>query len=142
MVRPIPEGYATITPYLVVPSADEFVNFVVDAFAADVNHLLRREDGSVYSAEVQIGDSRIMLGEARDEWPATQAGFYMYVPDCDATFAKALQAGGTSIMEPADMTYGDRHGGVADPAGNHWWIATHIEDVTPEESLRRHQEGA
>lgn len=142
MTSAIPEGYATVTPYLIVSDVVGLVEFLRAAFGAEVRHLLRRGDGSVYNAEVQVGDSRLMMGEARGEYPARETDFYMYVEDCDATYGRAVAAGGVSVMEPADMPYGDRHGGVADPAGNRWWIATHIEDVTPEEALRRHEESS
>ena len=80
----------------------------------------------------------LMLAGARPpEWPAQSASFYLYVADCDATYKKAIAAGATSIMEPADQFYGDRHGGVKDASGNSWWIATHIEDVSDEEMKRR-----
>ncbi|MFN3327089.1 MAG: VOC family protein [Bryobacteraceae bacterium] len=93
-------------------------------------------DGAVMHAEVKVGDSRVMLGGARKEWGAMPGVLCVYVEDADAVYRKAIEAGGTSIKESADQFYGDRHGGVKDPAGNMWWIATHIEDV-PEEEMRR-----
>lgn len=140
MIQPIPEGYGTVTPYLIVDDVVGLVDFLEAAFDAEVHHLLKTDDGFVYNAEVQIGDSRIMMGQAREEYPARATDFYLYVPDCDAVYAQAVEAGADSIMEPSDMDYGDRNGGVGDPAGNRWWIATHIEDVSPEEALRRRQE--
>ena len=104
MTNPIPEGYGTITPYLILDNVTSFIDFVEVAFDAEVLHLLRRDDGTVYNAEVQIGDSKLMMGEARDEYPAMPTNLYMYVPDVDATYARAIAAGGVSIMEPTDRS--------------------------------------
>jgi PhnB protein len=78
-----------------------------------------------------------MMGEAQGEWRPMPCALYVYLENCDAVYQRALQAGATSIMEPADQFYGDRHGAVKDPCGNLWWIATHIEDVSNEEIARR-----
>jgi len=83
---------------------------------------------------VTIGDSVVMLGEASGDFKAM---LYVYVRDADATYRRALQAGGKSLREPATQFYGDRHGAVTDPVGNAWWIATHVEDVSPDEMMRR-----
>jgi PhnB protein len=96
-----------------------------------------RPDGSIGHAEVRIGDSMVMLGQARDEWKARPGTLYLYVPDVDATYRRALAAGGASLREPTTQVYGDRSGGVEDPVGNQWWMATHVEDVSPEEIDRR-----
>ena len=88
-------------------------------------------------AEVKLGDSFIMMGEPMGEFKAMPASLYLYVPDTDATYARVIKAGGTSIMEPADQFYGDRNAGVKDTSGNHWWIGTHIEDVSPDELSKR-----
>jgi len=98
---------------------------------------MRDPDGSVRHAEVRIGDSHVMMGEAGGEWTPMPAGIHLYVEDCDAIYRRALQAGGTSLREPADQFYGDRSAGIKDPCGNSWWIATHIEDVPPAEIERR-----
>ena len=84
-------------------------------------------------AELKIGDSIIMIGEASGEWKPMPASIALYVENVDATYARALEAGATSIREPANQFYGDRSGGVKDLAGNHWWIATHIEEIPPQE---------
>jgi PhnB protein len=84
-------------------------------------------------AEVRIGDSVVMLSDAMGEWKLMPTSIYLYVNDADATYQRALQAGATPMMEPANQFYGDRQGSVKDPAGNYWWIATHIEDVSREE---------
>ncbi len=136
-VKPIPEGFHTVTPYLIVENPDEVISFLREAFGAEELFRMSGPDGGVWHAEVQLGDSRLMLGGASEQWPAMPAVLYVYVEDVDATYRRALAAGATSVMEPADQFYGDRHGGVRDLAGNQWWIATHIEDVTPEELERR-----
>ena len=139
-VKPIPDGYHSVIPYLVVQGAAALIDFLRHAFDATEKERHAWPDGSIMHAEVKIGDSVIMLGEARGEWKPMPASIYLYVNDADATFKKAIKAGATSIMEPADQFYGDRHGGVKDQCGNFWWIATHIEDVPPEELQRRMEE--
>lgn len=136
-VKPIPDGYHTVTPYLTVAKGAALVDFLQEAFDATVVHRMDHPDGSLWHADLAIGDSHVMIGGASDEWPEMPAQVYLYVEDADATYKRALEAGATSIMEPMDMFYGDRHGGVKDRAGNSWWIATHIEDVSAEELARR-----
>jgi uncharacterized glyoxalase superfamily protein PhnB len=137
-VTPIPDGYHAITPYLVVPGVARLIDFLTQAFGAEMVHRPHtRPDGTIMHAEVKIGDSRVMMGEPMGEFTAMPASLYLYVEDADAVYAQAIQAGATSIMPPADQFYGDRHGGVRDPSGNIWWIATHIEDVAPDELERR-----
>jgi len=139
-VKAIPDGYHSVQPYLVVKGADKLVEFMKQAFGATENHKIMGPDGKVGHAEMQVGDSRIMLGEAHKEWKPMPTGIYLYVKDTDAVFKKAIEAGGESVMPVADQFYGDRHGGVRDPAGNLWWIATHIEDVPANELARRAEE--
>ena len=98
---------------------------------------MRDPDGSVRHAEVRIGDSHVMMGEAGGEWTPMPAGIHLYVEDCDAIYRRALQAGGTSLREPADQFYGDRSAVVRDAFGNRWSLATYIEDVSDEEMSRR-----
>jgi uncharacterized glyoxalase superfamily protein PhnB len=136
-VKPIPEGYHTVTPYLSVQGADKLIEFLQQAFATTEVERVMRPDGTIGHAEVRIGDSIVMLGEATAEWKPMPCAIYLYVEDADATYQRALQAGATSIMEPADQFYGDRSAGVQDPSGNYWWIATHQEDVSPEELQKR-----
>ncbi len=136
-VKPIPDGYHSVTPYLIVDDVAGLVRFLEQAFGAKEGHRSMRPDGKIAHTEVRIGDSVVMMGGARDQWKARPSGFYLYVTDTDAVYKRALEAGGTSLMEPADQLYGDRNAGVTDPTGNQWWIATHIEDVAPEELERR-----
>ena len=137
VVKPIPAGYHTVTPYLVVSGAAQLIDFMKQVFAAEELSRMARPDGTIMHAEVKIGDSRVMLGEASGEAAAMPAMIHLYVEDMDAVYQKALQAGATSLREPEDQFYGDRLGGVKDAFGNQWWLATHIEDVSPEEMARR-----
>jgi PhnB protein len=136
-VTPIPEGYHTVTPYLVVQGVPTLIDFLKQAFDAQEIMRIPRPDGAIMHAEVRIGDSAVMMGEAMGEFQPMPGSIHLYVNDADATYQRALQAGATSIMEPADQFYGDRSAGVVDPVGNRWWIATHQEDVPPEELARR-----
>jgi PhnB protein len=137
-VKAIPEGYHTATPYLVVKGADKTIEFLKQAFGAVPSfEPMKRPDGKVMHADLKIGDSHVMLGEASDQHPAMPGMVHLYVPDVDAVYQRALSAGGTSAMEPADQFYGDRAAGVKDPSGNHWHIATHIEDVSMAELKKR-----
>lgn len=137
-VNPIPSGYHTVTPYLTVNNARNEIDFLKRAFDAKTSEVLSPDsDGSIRHAELKIGDSMIMLGQARDQWKARPTALYLYVPDCDGWYRRAMQAGAKSLMEPADQFYGDRNAGVEDPEGNYWWIGTHIEDVAPGELQRR-----
>ena len=138
-VKPIPDGYHSVTPYLIVPGVPRLIQFLKQAFGALESRRTTLPDGRVMHAEVQIGDSRVMMGEASDRWPAMPSSIHLYVPDVDAAYARAVAAGGESIFPPRDEFYGDRMGGVRDPSGNCWWVATHTEDVSPEEMARREE---
>jgi uncharacterized glyoxalase superfamily protein PhnB len=139
--KPVPQGFHTVTPYLVVVGVAKLLDFVKSAFDAEEMERHARPDGVVMHAQVRIGDSIIMMGDptgAKHEWQKPlPAALYLYVPDCDKSYRDAIRAGAKSLQEPTDMFYGDRHGGVVDPWGNQWWIATHKEDVPPEEMKRR-----
>jgi PhnB protein len=141
-VKPVPEGFHTVTPYLLVGDVGSLIDFLTKAFDAKEWHRSALPDGTVTHADVVIGDSHVMMGSARGEWAAMPCMIYLYVSDTDAVYRQALAAGATSMMAPADQFYGDRNAGVKDPFGNLWWIATHIEDVPPEELKRRHEEYA
>ncbi|MCZ7624646.1 MAG: glyoxalase [Candidatus Methylomirabilota bacterium] len=135
--KPIPDGFHTVTPCLNVQGADKLIDFMKQAFDAVEVFRMVRPDGMIGHAEVKIGDSIMMLGEASGECPPMPGTSYLYVNDADVTYKRALQAGATSLMEPTDMFWGDRHACVKDRCGNHWGIATHKEDVSPEELSRR-----
>jgi uncharacterized glyoxalase superfamily protein PhnB len=136
-VKPIPEGYHTVTPYLTIQGAAKLIDFLKRAFEAQETERITQPDGAIGHAEVRIGDSVVMMTDAGGERKPMPSGIYLYVNDTDAVYKRALQAGATSLMEPADQFYGDRSAGVQDPCGNQWWIATHKEDVPPEELKKR-----
>ena len=136
-VKPIPDNYHSITPYLMAPGAARLIEFLKDAFGAVERERMTGPDGGVMHAEVRIGDSMVMLTDGGGDWKPMPTALYLYVNDADATYQRALAAGATSVMEPVTQFYGDRHGGVKDPSGNIWWIATHVEDVSPEELRKR-----
>jgi PhnB protein len=136
-VKPVPEGYHTAVPYLIVKDADKLLTFLKTAFDGKVKEEHRTADGKVMHADVIIGDSHIMMGQASEKYGAMPGSILLYVPDCDAMYNAALKAGAKSVQELQDHFYGDRSGGVEDPTGNTWWISTHVEDVSPEEMERR-----
>jgi PhnB protein len=139
--NPIPEGFHTVTPYLIVEGAEKIIGFMREAFGAETTHEpTRRPDGKIMHATVKIGDSLVMIADASEQVKAMPAMLYLYVPNVDASYQRALKAGGTSIMEPADQFYGDRSSGVKDAAGNSWFIGTHVEDVSPAELKKRSEE--
>lgn len=136
-VKPVPEGYHTVTPFLTVSNAADLLRFVKEAFGAQVVEAMDDGDGNLRHADVLIGDSHVMFGQASDEWPARPGSLYLYVEDVDSWYHRAMSAGASSIRKPTDEFYGDRSAGVSDAQGNQWWIATHIEDVSKEEMERR-----
>ncbi len=135
-VNPIPDGVRTVTPYLVVKGASKLLTFLQKAFAAREKYKFE-DGGRVHHAEVWIGDSVVMLADANDEFGPMRMNINLAVEDCDAMYKSAMAAGGKSLREPATQFYGDRSAGVEDPCGNHWWMSTHVEDVSPEEIERR-----
>lgn len=137
-VKPIPAGHHTVTPYLTVRGAAKVVEFLQQAFGAEVEHEpVKRQDGTIMHVEIKIGDSYVMIAEESETCKATPSMLYIYVPDVDNVYKHAVKAGGKTIMEPVDMFYGDRSGGVMDSSGNSWMIATHKEDVAPKEMAKR-----
>lgn len=136
-VKTIPEGYNSVTPYLIVEGAGKLIDFLKQVFGAEEIERFATPDGKVGHAEVRIGNSMIMLGDAGGQWAATSTALYLYLNDVDAAYKSAIDAGATSLEEPADQFYGDRNAKVKDLFGNTWIIATHVEDVTPEELKAR-----
>jgi PhnB protein len=149
-VKPIPDGYHSVTPYLVVDGGDaaKAIDFYKHAFGAQELFRMPQPDGRIGHAEIKIGDSPIMLA---DECPqmkfmgpkaigGTPVGLMIYVKDCDAVFDRAIKAGATMREPVRDQFYGDRSGQITDPFGHTWTIATHVEDVPPDELERRAQE--
>ncbi len=141
-VKPIPEGYRTVTPYLVVEGADKLIDFITEAFGGKERMRLPGPGGAVGHAEVEIGDSVVMLGDSSttDDNRKFPGMIHLYVGDVDAAYKSALAAGGTSVQDPEDKFYGDRNAAVRDPFGNFWYISTHVEDVPPDEMERRSAE--
>jgi PhnB protein len=145
MVKPIPDGYASVTPYLVVSGAARAIEFYTRAFGAKELHRLDGPNGTIGHAEIQVGSSRIMLA---DEMPSmgakapttiggTPVHLLLYVPDVDQVFDRAVKAGATLTRAVQNQFYGDRAGNLTDPFGHSWTIATHVEDVPPEEMKKR-----
>jgi PhnB protein len=137
MVKPVPEGYHNVTPYLVVSDAAKLLDFVQKAFGAKEKMRMPGPDGRIAHAEVTIGDSVIMMGSPAQPDQLMPAMIYLYVDDTDATYKRAVAAGAASIEEPNDAFYGDRRAAVKDATGNQWFIATAQEAVSPEEMRRR-----
>jgi uncharacterized glyoxalase superfamily protein PhnB len=145
-VQPIPEGFHTITPHLIIKGAGQAIEFYKKAFDAEELFRMPGPDGkSVMHAEVKIGGSILMVA---DEFPDygclgpksignSPVTIHLYVKDADAAYAKAVKAGATATMPLQDMFWGDRYGKLTDPFGHHWSIATHKEDVAPDECARR-----
>lgn len=139
--KPIPDGYHTATPYLIITDAAKAIEFYKEAFGATECMRLPTPDGKLMHAEIMIGDSPIMLCDECPEWHAlspqtiggTAVSIVLYVADVDAVVNRAVAAGATLLMPVADQFWGDRMGTVADPFGHKWSVATHTEDVTPEE---------
>lgn len=136
-VQPIPEGLHTVTPFLMIQGAAKLIEFLRKSFDAQEKECIVCPDGSVAHAQVIIGDSVVMISDLRGHGFPRSATLYLYLADADAAYASALVAGATSLMEPQNMFWGDRLAIVQDPFGNNWQIATHVEDVSPEESQRR-----
>lgn len=138
----IPADYGTVSPYVSVRGAAQFIDFMVAAFGAVERGRFTMPDGRLGHAEVLIGDRVVMAFDAAPEWPDCIALLSLYVEDVDATFAAALEAGAHEVTPLADDAFGNRGGRVRDPFGNIWWLASHLEDLTPEERERRLAEPA
>jgi PhnB protein len=144
-VKPIPDGYHSVTPHLAVRGAAAALDFYAKAFGAEEMYRMPGPGGTVMHAEMRIGDSVVMLGEESPAMgstaPPTIGGsavsLLLYVRDADASCARAAKAGCTIEMPPTDMFWGDRYAKLADPYGHKWAVATHKEDVSPEEMARR-----
>ena len=136
-VQPVPQGYNSVTPYLIVDGASKLIDFIKQTFSAQERDRAPGPKGRIGHAEMKIGDSIIMLSDSTDEWKPMPGNLYVYVDDVDTVYRRALAAGALTIREPKDQFYGDRSASVKDSFGNIWGIATHIEDVPPDEMQRR-----
>jgi PhnB protein len=145
MAKPIPDGYHTVTPYLIVSAAAEAIKFYKQAFEAVERERMQDDMGKVHHAEIDIGNSRVMMADENPEVgalsPETIGGspvsIHLYVEDVDAVVARAVATGAKLTRPVADQFYGDRVGGITDPFGHRWFIATRKEDLTTEEIHRR-----
>ena len=136
-VKPIPEGFHAVTPYLFVEGASRLIEFISAAFDGELIFHQTRPDGAIMHATMRVGDSMIMLADATPPFGPMPSSIYLYVRDSDAVYRSALNAGGVSVFPIMTLPSGERYGGVKDPCGNIWWVATHVEDVSPEEQERR-----
>jgi PhnB protein len=136
-VRAVPEGFHTVTPYLIVDGAAALIEFIKNAFDGKVTFITMEEDKRIMHATVQIGNSIIMISDTMEGMQAQTCMLYLYLDNVDAVFKKAVAAKGTVMHQPTDEFYGDRAGAVKDAWGNVWWIATHVEDVDETELERR-----
>lgn len=130
------KGFTAITPYLVLKDLGKFLSFAESGLGAEVIHKMDQGE-VVHHAEFRFDDAFVMAGEAKSASETTPAMLYFYVPDCDSSYRRALEAGASSVLEPQDQSYGDRNAAVRDEWGNQWWFATHKEDLSPEEMEKR-----
>ena len=146
--KPIPEGYTTLSPYIAVDDAKRAIEFYKEAFGATERGAMLGPDGNIAHAEIQIGDTVLMLSDPFEqssfrsptERGGPTGGLFMYVEDTDAAAERAEKAGATITMPPQDMFWGDRYATVTDPFGHQWMIATRIEDLSMDEVERRGKE--
>jgi PhnB protein len=145
MVEPIPKGYPRVTPYLVVDGAAEAIDFYKSVLGAGERMRMGGPGGKIGHAELEIGNSVIMLADEHPEINArgpksiggTPVGLHVYVEDADAAFERAVEAGAKPLQAVEEKFYGDRRGSFEDPFGHQWDVATHVEDVPPEEMSKR-----
>ena len=136
-VKAIPDGYHSVTPYLVVEGATKLIDFLKNTFEAREELRIPMPGGTIGHAELRIGDSVMMMADATAEHQAAPSNIMVYVTDTDGVYQRALKAGASSLQEPTNQFYGDRSARVRDPLGNLWTIATHVEDVPPDELAKR-----
>lgn len=136
-VPPIPEGCATVMPWIISRDTAKLLDFMKHAFGAQELSRAYNADGTIGHAEAKIGDSIVGCFDAREGWPYTPCFLRLYVEDADAVSQQALSAGAISVTEMTSLFWGDRGGRVRDPLGNIWWIQTHVEQVDQEEMAKR-----
>jgi uncharacterized glyoxalase superfamily protein PhnB len=136
-VQPIPEGFHTLTAYLLVADAEKEIEFVKAAFDAQTVHVSRLPDGSVMHATLKIGTSMLMVGQVSGEMKPVPSMLFTYVEDVDAVYRRAVECGGKPLHEPMDQIWGDRAGAVSSANGILWWISTHIAEVSEAELQER-----
>ncbi|MEU6780441.1 VOC family protein [Nonomuraea angiospora] len=133
----IPEGYTTVTPWIIGSDTAGLIDYLTAAFDAVELSRMTDDEGRIGHAEVRIGDAVVMMFDSAPGWPPTPAFLRLYVPDADAIYRRAIEAGGTSVTEITHLFWGDRVGRVRDPFGNLWWIQARVEELSPEEMERR-----
>jgi PhnB protein len=136
-VQPVPDGYATVAPWIVTRDTAREIEFLTAAFGGEELGRMHGEDGSIVHAEVRIGDFVVLLFDAKETWPDTPSLLRLYLKDIDEVFEKALRAGATTVTELRIFPWGDRGGRIRDPLGNVWWLSEHVEDVEPEIQAQR-----
>ena len=143
-MKTVPEGYHVVTPWIIAKGAADLIVFLTKAFDAKETEGSRitTEDGSIGHVEVKIGDSTVLAFDAKPDWPDTPSFLRLYVKDGDTTYRRAIEAGAASITKMTDLAFGDRVGRVKDRWGNVWWIHQHLEDVAPEEMMKRMKDPA
>ncbi len=145
MAQPIPDNYPRVTPYLIVDGGDAAIGFYKSVLGATERGRMDGPDGKVGHAELEIGDSLVMLADEHPEVDAfgpksvggTPVSLHVYVEDADSTFERAIDAGAKQLQPVEDKFYGDRSGSFEDPFGHHWNVATHVEDISPDEMSKR-----
>ncbi len=136
-VKSIPDGYHTVTPAIIVDGAADVISFAEEVLNAKVATKMENPDGTIGHAEVKIGDSIVFVANPMMGSAPAPGWLYVYVDDVNSVYRKAMAAGAKSVEEPSDKFYGDRTAAFTDRAGNHWGIATHVEDVSPAEMEKR-----
>ena len=144
--EPVAHAYNTLQPYLIIRNCAAAIEFYKTAFGATERMRMTRPDGRIGHAEIQIGDTCIMMADEHpeigafspDHYGGSPVSMHFYVEDCDARFQQAIAAGAKQVREPADQPYGDRNAGVVDPFGYKWWIAAHIKSESKETAGTRH----
>jgi PhnB protein len=136
-MKTIPDGYTTVTPWLISTDTARELDFIRDAFGGEELARVVGADGAIGHAETRIGDAVVLLFDAPDGWPATPCFLRLYVEDADETFRRATAAGATAVTEPTELFWGDKVGRVRDPLGNVWWIQQRVAELTDEEVAER-----
>ena len=139
-VKPIPDGFHAVTPYLFTHDAARLIEFIVAAFNGELTSREARPDGAIMHATMRVADSMLMLADVTPPFKPMPSSIYLYVTDCDTVYQRALSSGGISVFPMMTLPSGQRYGAIKDPSSNIWWVATQVEDVPPDEQERRWKE--
>ena len=137
MTANTPDGYTTVSPWIVTDDTGALLDFIAQAFDGEELARIAVEDGSIGHAEIRVGDTVLLAFDRRRDWPVMPSLLRVYVPDAEVAFEKAVAAGARVVTELADSAWGDRGGRLRDPFGNIWWVMARVEEVEPDESWRR-----